>query len=72
MLINIGGENMGDKFDEIIKDLINDNQPTLRYPENSNNYEGLRNLNEGLLTTNFTLNNEGLSFEISSKHDSKK
>lgn len=62
---------MGDKFDEIINNLKNNVQPSLQSSENKSTNEGLCSLNEGLITKNYTLNNEGLTFELSSKDNNK-
>ena len=62
---------MGDKFDEIINNLKNNIQPSLQSSDNKRPHEGLCSLNEGLITKNYTLNSEGLTFELSTKYNKK-
>lgn len=60
---------MTDKFDDIINQLENDEQPVISIPEKSPNQEGLQSINEGFDISKYSNNQKTFDTDINKKNN---
>lgn len=60
---------MTDKFDDIINQLENDEQPVISIPEKSQNQEGLQSINEGFDISKYSNNQKTFDIDINKKNN---